>query len=232
MERFAWFCSGTTNVSGILHFAEVTFWHFPDFVAPLSWNCRSSKCRLPLNVCPQFFFASLVIGILKILWACWTFPSVKWEFSICFVSSESLLSSLLLFSSLRFFFASLLFFSFQAILPSHHHSIFPLPLVSHVNCRWIERGGTLSVQFSSVVQNHIWVIVLLFFVLFLFSSCFILVFLSFLAFFLLKLLSSSLMLPPLLVLVVVMLLFFFVYLFSLRWLEWHVVAIAFWAEPA
>ena len=57
------------------------------------------------------------------------------EFSICFVSSESLLSSLLLFSSLRFFFASLLFFSFQAILPSHHHSIFPLPLVSHVNCR-------------------------------------------------------------------------------------------------
>ena len=49
---------------------------------------------------------------------------------------------------------------------------------------------------------------LLFFVLFLFSSCFILVFLSFLAFVLLKLLSSSLMLPPLLVLVVVMLLLF------------------------
>ena len=48
-------------------------------------------------------------------------------------------------------------------------------------------------------------IVLLFFVLFLFSSCFILVFLSFLACFLLKLLSSSLMLPPLLVLVVVLL---------------------------
>ena len=95
-------------------------------------------------------FASIVMGILKNLWFCFTFPSIKWEFSICFVSSESLLSSLLLFSSLRFFFASLLFFSFQAILPSHHHSIFPLPLVSHVNCRWIERGGNpiSSVQFS------------------------------------------------------------------------------------
>ena len=126
------------------------------------------------------------MGIFKMLWCCLTFPSVKWEVSICFVSSEYLLSSLLLVSSLRFFFASLLVFSFQAILPAHHHSIFPLPLVSHVNCRWIERGGTLSVQFSSVVQNHIWVIVILFFVLFLFSSCFILVFLSFLAFFLLN----------------------------------------------
>ena len=26
------------------------FCHFPDFVAPLSWNGRSSKCRLHLNV--------------------------------------------------------------------------------------------------------------------------------------------------------------------------------------
>ena len=69
-------------------------------------------------------------GMLAILWFCFTFPSAKWDFSICSVLSESLFSSLLLFSSLRFFFASLLFFSFQAILPSHHNSIFPLPLVS------------------------------------------------------------------------------------------------------
>ena len=27
---------------------------FPEFVAPLSWNGRSSKCRLPLNVFSQF----------------------------------------------------------------------------------------------------------------------------------------------------------------------------------
>ena len=27
----------------------------PEFVAPLSWNGRSSKCRLPLNVFPQLF---------------------------------------------------------------------------------------------------------------------------------------------------------------------------------
>ncbi len=57
-----------------------------------------------------------------------------------------------LFSASFFFGLFLLCFSalvFHAILPSHHHSIFPLPLVSHVNCRWIDRGNPISsVQFS------------------------------------------------------------------------------------
>ena len=53
------------------------------------------------------FLASIVMGILTILWFWLTFPPVKWGFSICLVSTESLLSSLLLFSSLRNFFACL-----------------------------------------------------------------------------------------------------------------------------
>ena len=56
VERIAQFWSWSTNVSAILHFAEVNFGHFFwNFVAPLSWIGQSSKCRLPLNVFSQFF---------------------------------------------------------------------------------------------------------------------------------------------------------------------------------
>ena len=37
------------------HFVSI----FPEFVAPLSWNGRSSKCRLHLNVFPQFVWLLL-----------------------------------------------------------------------------------------------------------------------------------------------------------------------------
>ena len=74
---------------------------------------------------------SFAVPLLSLL--CFFF--LRFETSSHVFRSFAIVSSLLLFSSLRFFFASLLFFSFQAILPSHHHSIFPLPLVSHVNCR-------------------------------------------------------------------------------------------------
>ena len=119
---------------------------------------------------------------------------------------SSLFSASFFFASFLLCFSALLFFSgHPTITPSFH-----LPFASRIarelqvnrtgpepyqfssgqsSCSksYMEsKGGTLSVQFSSVVQNHIWVIVLLFFVLFLFSSCFILVFLSFLAFFLLN----------------------------------------------
>ena len=51
LRRFASFCSGTTNVSRILSFAEVTCSAFfsSEFVAHLRCNCRSSTVALPLN---------------------------------------------------------------------------------------------------------------------------------------------------------------------------------------
>ena len=71
---------------------------------------------------------------------------------MCSVSSESLLSSLLPFlpfvSSLllcSYFFWSLRT-SHQAILPSHHHSIFPLPLLEQVSSLF-----SASFFFSSVL---------------------------------------------------------------------------------
>ena len=104
---------------------------------------------------------------------------------LCFERVSSLFSASFVFASFLLCFSALLFCSgHPTITPSFH-----LPFASRI-ARELQvnrtGGGTLSVQFSSVVQNHIWVIVLLFFVLFLFSSCFILVFLSFLAFFLLN----------------------------------------------
>ena len=97
---------------------------------------------------------------------------------------SSLFSASFFFASFLLCFSALLFFSSHpTITPSFH-----LPFASRIarELQVNRTGGTLSVQFSSVVQNHIWVIVLLFFVLFLFSSCFIFVFLSFIAFFLLN----------------------------------------------
>ena len=68
---------------------------------PIFEMSTTSQCFLAV------LLANIVMGILTILSFCSTFPQAKRGFSICFVSSESLLSSLLLFSSLRNFFACL-----------------------------------------------------------------------------------------------------------------------------
>ena len=97
---------------------------------------------------------------------------------------SSLFSASFFFASFLLCFSALLFLSGHPSITPSFHLAFASRIARELQVN--RTGGTLSVQFSSVVQNHIWVIVLLFCVVFLFSSCSILVFLSFLAFFLLN----------------------------------------------
>ena len=98
---------------------------------------------------PQFFLVTIVMGILTILWFCLTFPPVKWGFSICLVSTESLLSSLLLF--LRFETSSHVFRSVAIVFP---HASKPLRMsftVSRLSslCFFFLRFETSSHVFRS-----------------------------------------------------------------------------------
>ena len=61
LERFAWFCSGTTNVSEILHLAEVIFWHFSRFrcTSQLKWPIFKMSTT---SQCVAAFVAGIVKG--------------------------------------------------------------------------------------------------------------------------------------------------------------------------
>ena len=67
VERFAWFWSGAANVSEILHFAEVIFWHVFQISLHLSAEMADLQNVDYLSMCSAVCFASIVIGILKIL---------------------------------------------------------------------------------------------------------------------------------------------------------------------